>query len=80
MNDNIIKDKVCYPDHPTQLGYMHKFLLVTLKRQPEACIGAQLQKDTFKDSLIFFFIIPCAQTPNSSRTSTFLTALNIYKK
>ena len=55
IHDNIIKDKVCYPDHPTQLGYMHKFLLVTLKRQPEACIGAQLQKDTFKDSLIFFF-------------------------
>ena len=53
--------------------------LVMLVRQPEAYIGAQAATRYFQRFIDIFFMIPVAQTPNASRTSNFLPALNIFR-
>ena len=61
---------------PHSSGVLHSCInLHHVSRQPVACIGARPQKDTFKNSLILFYLIPGAQTPNLSRTYVFLPAL-----
>ena len=72
MHDNMSWTKYVILTIPLKWDWHINLHHVTkVKRQREACIWAQSQRD-------YTLKLPGAQTPNMSRASAFLPALNIY--